>query len=74
MREIRRNEEFALFDEIGMENDGNNLKELVIETNPSVVKVLVSAIKRENWEIFKEMHEYCFVMIIIACVETWRMN
>jgi hypothetical protein len=35
---------------------------------------LVSAIKRENWEKIKEMHEYVFVMIIIACVETWRMN
>jgi len=26
MREIRGNEEFALFDEIGMENDEKNLK------------------------------------------------
>jgi hypothetical protein len=31
-----------------------------LKNNPCVVKGLVSAIKRENWEKIKKMHEYFF--------------
>ena len=35
---------------------------------------MVPTKKGKIWKIFKTMHECCLVIIILTCVEMWRIN